>query len=247
MHNERAVRLWQAAQPLEIRDWARLEWKKLSYDVRAAEWKRHLEELDLAPGSFTQQSILDVGCGPTGISYFLDTKTSFGLDPLAHQYEQWNGFWGKRVQLVPGTGENIPFRSGSIDAVFCINCIDHSIEPDSILREMARVLKPGGLLVFHVDIDSPLRKLHKLVRARCGALHPHSLSYEWLLSKLERDFSVLKIHRDPHVFKPVWQQMRYEAYWDGLIYRFTGWKRFINHVWLKATKKQPLTPSAVSS
>ena len=240
MNNDRVMRIWQASLPLERESWASLEWQQMRYDVRLAEWKRHLAELELDWASFSDQVILDVGCGPTGIAYFLDAKTSFGLDPVADQYEQWNGYWGKRIQLVPGTGEKIPFPNGSFDTVFCINCIDHTLDPDTILLEISRVLKPGGLLVFHVDLDSPLRKLHKVVNRRCGTLHPHSLSHEWLLRELRRNFTILKIHRDPEVFKPIWRQIKYEAYWDGLIYRHTGWKTFINHVWLKARNSTQL-------
>jgi len=242
MNNDRVMRIWQASLPLERESWSDLQWQQMTYDMRLAEWKRHLAELELDWVSFSDQVILDVGCGPTGICYFLDAKTNFGLDPVADQYEQWNGHWGKKIQLVPGTGEKMPFTNDSIDTVFCINCIDHTLDPDAILREISRVLKPGGLLVFHVDLDSPLRKLHKLVNRRCGTMHPHSLSYEWLVRKLERNFNILKIHRDPEVFKPIWRQMRYEAYWDGLIYRYTGWKTFINHVWLTARK-----PSAAAA
>jgi ubiquinone/menaquinone biosynthesis C-methylase UbiE len=239
MNTDRLMQLWQVSLPLELAGWANLEWKQMPFHTRLAEWKRHLAELHLDFESFRDHVILDVGCGPTGILHFLDAKVSFGLDPLAEQYEEWNGHWGKRVQLVSGTGEKIPLKNASIDTVFCINCIDHTLDPDAVLCEIGRVLKPGGLLVFHVDLDSPLRKLHKLARKRCGILHPHSLSYEWLLSKLKRNFDIMEIHRDAEVFKPIWRQIKYEAYWDGLIYRFTGWTEFINHVWLKALKSQP--------
>ncbi len=31
--------------------------------------------------------------------------------------------------------------------------------------------------------------------------------------------------------------MRYEAYWDGLIYRLTGSRTWMNHVWLVAHRR----------
>jgi len=226
----------QPSLALELADWTDLTWKEISVETRLVEWKRHLTELDLSFDFFQDQLILDVGCGPTGIIYFLNPKAGFGLDPLAHEYERWNGHWGRKVQLIPGCGEDMPFRSDSIDTVFCVNCIDHTANPAAVLAEIARVLKPGGLLVFHVDLDSPLRKLHKRIRKRCSMQHPHSLTYEWLSKTLERNFEIVKVHRDPSVFKPTWRQMRYEAYWDGLIYRVTRWSVFMNHVWLKAQK-----------
>ena len=228
----------QPSLTLELAHWVGEDWKEMRFETRLSEWKRHLAELDLSFEFFEDQVILDVGCGPTGIVYFLNAKSAFGLDPLARQYEKWNGHWVKRVDLLCGCGEDIPLKSDSVDAVFCVNCVDHTRDPGAVLVEIARVLKVGGLLVFHVDLDSPLRKLHKRLRKRCGMMHPHSLTYEWLFRSLERSFDILKVHRDPAVFKATWQQMRYEAYWDGLIYRLTGSKAFTNHVWLKALKTQ---------
>jgi len=239
MRNQSFTLTYQPWLPLEFASWATLEWQRISLQSRIAEWKRHLAELHLDFDSFCNDVILDLGCGPTGIAYFLPAKQSFGLDPLAENYEKWNGYWGKRIQLVSGVGEKIPLKSASIDTVFCVNCVDHTRHPEAVLREIGRVLRPGGLLIFHVDLDSPLRRLHKLVRRRCGILHPHSLSYDWLLRIVTRKFNVMEIHRDPEAFKPIWRQMKYEAYWDGLIYRFTGSTRFVNHIWLKAVKFQP--------
>jgi SAM-dependent methyltransferase len=227
---------WEASLEPGRRGWATLEWQQSPYAKRLSEWKRHFAELDIPFDSFREQEMVDVGCGPVGIVYFLDAKRNVGVDPLADQYEQWNGHWGKRVELIKSVGEAIPLSSSAFDAVFCINCLDHTFNPGAILREIARILKPGGLLVLHTDLDSPLRKLHKMVRKGCAELHPQSLTYEWLLSELSRDFKILKIHRDPAVFRPTWSQMRYEGFWDGLIYRFTRSNVFINHVWLKAVR-----------
>jgi len=39
----------------------------------------------------------------------------------------------------------IPLASGSIDAIVCDNLLEHVPEPKAVLREMQRVLKPGGV------------------------------------------------------------------------------------------------------
>jgi SAM-dependent methyltransferase len=43
-------------------------------------------------------------------------------------------------------GTTIPLPDGSIDAVYCKQVIEHVREPDRLLAEVARVLRPGGLL-----------------------------------------------------------------------------------------------------
>lgn len=205
---------------------------------RSAEWRRHLAELGLSIDAFTEREILDVGCGPTGIVYFIAAARRVGVDPLADFYSQWNGQFGEPVELVSSQAEHMPFGAGSFDAVFCTNCLDHTQDAGAVLREIARVLRPGGLLVLHVDLDSPLRKLHKLVKPKtAGALHPLSLSYGWLRDEVDRSFEVQREHRDSEAFRFTASQIRYEAYWDGLLYRLTRSPVWMNHIWMSALRR----------
>lgn len=229
---------WQAGVDLEREEWATLTWQNaLIPERRFSEWERHLASIGLSLSSFKSQHVLDVGCGPTGVVYFIDADRRVGVDPLADQYEQWNGHWGAPVELVKSEAESMPFEDASFDSACCINCVDHTRDPSQVVREIGRILKPGGTLVLHVDLDSPLRKLHKRVRPHAGIMHPHSLTYDWLHRNLAPLFSVDAEERDPEVFKRTRQQMRYEAYWDGLLYRLTRSKTWMNHVWLRATRR----------
>ena len=232
---------WQAGIDLEREDWATLAWQSGDHKDHhvapaASTWARRLALVDLSLASFEGQRCLDVGCGPTGLVYFIRAARRVGLDPLADQYEQWNGHWGEPIELVHGEGESMPFNDHSFDAVFCVNCLDHTRDPAQVFSEIGRVLRPGGLLVFQVDLDSPLRKLHKRVRPQIRIMHPHSLSYGWLSRQLTRYFVTEVENRDPAVFVPTRRQMRYEAFWDGLLYRATGSRRWMNHVWVRARR-----------
>jgi SAM-dependent methyltransferase len=139
----------------------------------------------------------------------------------------------------------MPFEDSSFDAVFCINSADHSQSPQAVISECARVLRPGGIFVFFVDLDSPLRKLHKRVRRNEGIAHPHSLTYGWLASQLEGRFVVEAECPDLNTFKPNWQNLRYEAYWDGLLYRLTKSPTWMHHVWIRARRVETL-PAATA-
>jgi len=205
---------------------------------RMSEWDRHLQPLGLSLSSFEDDQLLDVGCGPTGLVYFVDAAARVGLDPLGAVYERWNGHWGDPIDLVAAPGEKMPFDSGRFDTVACVNCLDHTQDPAAVLSEIARVMRPGGRLVFHVDLDSPLRKLHKLVKPHVGVMHPHRLTYPWLRAQLTGvGLDVEVEHRDAEVFRATRRQMRYEAFWDGLAYRLTRSPRWMNHVWLRAKRR----------
>ena len=103
--------------------------------------------------------MIDCGCG-TG--YNLKTLLqpygrafAFDMTPDALQRARARG-----VPLVRADMERIPFRSGSFDLVTSFNVV-HSVSDDhKALREMSRVLKPGGYLVMNVTALKFLRGEH---------------------------------------------------------------------------------------
>lgn len=48
--------------------------------------------------------------------------------------------------LVAGDFHDLPFATGSFDIVFCASSVHHTFRPRRVLREMMRVLRPGGVL-----------------------------------------------------------------------------------------------------
>jgi ubiquinone/menaquinone biosynthesis C-methylase UbiE len=64
--------------------------------------------------------------------------------------------WG-RAQLIDAPAEQLPFAAGSIDTVVSSLVLCTVTAPDLVLREIARVLRPDGQLLFieHVRSDSP--------------------------------------------------------------------------------------------
>jgi SAM-dependent methyltransferase len=56
---------------------------------------------------------------------------------------------------VLATNQRIPFRDGSFDVVFSMAVLEHVDNPFLCARELARVLKPGGLLYVDVPFLQP--------------------------------------------------------------------------------------------
>lgn len=55
------------------------------------------------------------------------------------------------IRYEPGDLTKTRFDPGSFDAITCLSVIEHGVDLDGYFREMARILKPGGILVTSTD------------------------------------------------------------------------------------------------
>jgi len=58
---------------------------------------------------------------------------------------------GLEPELVRANVESLPFEDGSFDLVLCSQVLEHALDPAAALRELARVLEPGGTLLLSTD------------------------------------------------------------------------------------------------
>lgn len=103
--------------------------------------------------------VLEVGSGAHGLVFFLEHEGAIGVDPLADDYARLFPQWQHRAKTVQAHGEALPFEAESFDVVLCDNVVDHAESPEAIVRELVRVLAPGGLLYFTVHVHHPLYAL----------------------------------------------------------------------------------------
>jgi len=55
---------------------------------------------------------------------------------------------GERVAWLWGPAEKLPFDDGAFDVVTCLESLEFMRQPSLVLAEMARVLRPGGVLLI---------------------------------------------------------------------------------------------------
>jgi SAM-dependent methyltransferase len=128
--------------------------------------------------------VLEVGSGAHGLVFFLGIEGAIGIDPLAKEYATLFPRWQGRAKTIAAFGESLPFEDASFDVVLSDNVVDHARSPAAIVREMVRVLAPGGLLYFTVNIHHPVydgaSRLHGLWTAagmpyEIGAFADHTV------------------------------------------------------------------------
>jgi len=121
--------------------------------ITASEQDRFIELLGLMSG----QTLLDIGCGSGGPTLRFAEQTGVtacGIDihndgiTTARRQAAERGLLGRvAFEICDATGR-LQFDDGSFDAVMSVDAISHMTNHARVVREWARVLKPGGKLLF---------------------------------------------------------------------------------------------------
>jgi len=131
-----------------------------SYDEHAV-LQREIGDRLIAHLSFTKlepKRILDVGCGTGYCTRLLRAKYKqadiTGLDlseSMLHATRKMHTRrmpWHGRNQLAAGDAADLPFKAESFDLVCSNLAMQWLPDPQDMMREMRRVLAPGGLILF---------------------------------------------------------------------------------------------------
>jgi SAM-dependent methyltransferase len=105
-------------------------------------------------GEVEGHDVLELGCGAAQWSIALAAAGArpVGLDQSAGQLRHARKQLERTAVALPlvlATAEAIPLRDASFDTVFCDHGAMSFCDPDRIVPEVARLLRPGGLLVFN--------------------------------------------------------------------------------------------------
>ncbi len=132
--------------PAAKKDFLWLQIKDLPYFrgiLRAVE-ARVYESIEL------QGPVFDLGCGDGHFATIaFDHLIDVGLDPWTGPVKQAAKRGGYKM-VINGLGDQLPFDDGYFSSAVSNSVLEHIPDLDPVLKEMARILKPGALFVFCV-------------------------------------------------------------------------------------------------
>ncbi|MEY2471896.1 MAG: 2-polyprenyl-6-hydroxyphenyl methylase / 3-demethylubiquinone-9 3-methyltransferase [Actinomycetota bacterium] len=133
--------------------------------------------------------VLDLGCGSALVADRLARRdvTYVGVDYGGHHIAYAKakhdaGHAALATVFARSAAEALPFADASFDVVVFSEVIEHLMQPELAVWEIARVLNPGGTLVMttnnasEVPLRSPLTHLFAWLEKALGAYHPSLIS-----------------------------------------------------------------------
>jgi len=125
-----------------------------AYEPYVGRWSRLLAPRFLAWTGWRGGEVVDVGCGTGALSQALlagGATRLAGFDLSASYVRQSRAAMGSlRARFEVGDAQRLPLPDASFDAAMSGLVLNFVPEPARMLREMRRVVRPGGLVALYV-------------------------------------------------------------------------------------------------
>jgi SAM-dependent methyltransferase len=142
-------------------DHVREHYEKMCFAARDSQ-PAALDGLMEAVLTESPRRVLEIGCGSGWILERLAAKglpeSSYAGTEMSPSQIATNKERHPAAEWHHASGYALPFAAGEFDVAFCYCVIEHCVYPERLLKEMIRVLRPGGslLLVFPDCVQSGL-------------------------------------------------------------------------------------------
>ena len=137
-------------------------------------WSSYFGEVLLDTVVFKENAkILDIGCGagyPT-----IEIAQRFGAGAEVTGIDPWKGATNRlkvkakimgvsNIRIHNGVAEELPFEDNYFDLIVSNNGLNNCTDQMKVLSECYRTLKPGGQLVFTVNLPGSMKEFYSIFR-----------------------------------------------------------------------------------
>jgi len=157
--------------------------------------------LSRALADYPDPLILDVATGTARLARTLFRQNSFrgrliGLDlsrKMLQQAVRETALWANRITFIRRDASELPFPDATFDAVVCLEALEFMPDPGQVLREMVRVLRPGGVFLITNRIGKDARWLPgRTYKSEAFEAKLHALPLEMVHTKLwQEDYDLV--------------------------------------------------------
>lgn len=131
----------------------------MSLELAADAWRPELDKLidglDLSWG----HDVLDAGCGPGRVTRWLSSRVGRNGSVVGLDEDEGALAWaawalqdledaGPLIELWQGDVQALPFHDARFDAAWCSSVLGYVSDPQAAMRELVRVVRPGGRVVI---------------------------------------------------------------------------------------------------
>jgi ubiquinone/menaquinone biosynthesis C-methylase UbiE len=121
--------------------------------------------------------VLDIGCGPAVYTRDLVERgwNVYGMDISTGMLEtavRLARALPRRVKFAAAHATHLPYQEGAFDAVMCIGVVSYVTDVPALLREVRRMLRPGGQAVFQISNALSVSEIDLRVRRGIGRMMP---------------------------------------------------------------------------
>lgn len=170
----------------------------------------------------SKHEVLEVGCGAGHILERIYSGKLTGTDISSVQIERAKIRLGSKAVLLKAKGEELPFPDNSFDRIICTEVFEHVLEPESILKEIYRVLKNDGIFSLSVPNEKLIILTKKILlnlglkkvlepkeskwdlasKNNLDEWHLHEYSLNLIKKQVKNLFKLNSVNRIPFFFLP---------------------------------------------
>lgn len=127
-------------------------------EIRSEYFSEHMRDAAIDKANLAPDAIVaDVGTGTGFVAAGLAKRAvkvyGFDASPAMLEVARRNLAEFDNVELREAPGDQLPLPDGSLDGVFANMYLHHAPDPPAAIREMARVLRAGGVVCI-TDLDA---------------------------------------------------------------------------------------------